>query len=694
MTIALVLPPLTQLNTPYPSIAYLARHLKGVGIESHQRDLGLELMLRALSRKGIGEVFDAVAQKADAGEPLPEPAWQALAMRRQHEQAIGPVMRFLQGHDPSLAARIVESNVLPRGPRLSRANLDAFGRMGILDAARHLATLYIEDLVDLITATIDPGFTLAQYQHHLAHGPVSFDPIAQRLSQTTLVDSWLDELTDTITQDIVCLSVPFPGTLYGALRIGARLKARGATVWMGGGYVNTELREVAEPRLWQCVDALTYDDGEGPLLALLAHHRGEPDTRHRTRTKAGLYSAPPTPTAFVPAAWYGDLPLHRYLHIIDTLNPAHRLWSDNRWNKITLAHGCYWKKCAFCDIHLDYIARFEKAPTEVLLDAMEELIEQTGISGFHIVDEAAPPRLMRDLALGILRRGMTVSWWGNIRFERAFTPDLCRLLAASGLIAVTGGLEVAEPRLLALMDKGITVPQAATAASAFRDAGVMVHAYLMYGFPTQTDAETMEAMEVVRQLFAEELLDSAFWHRFVLTRHSGVYRDPKRYSITIPDTAGAFATNDIPHTDPRGGDHDRFDTVLPRALSAWMQGQALKKSVTDWFPDKVPAPTTAPDLIASSLPEQRPRMKPGERLLWLGGEPLEDERQLLLPTAEEMVAVRGNARELAWLGRLLEAARPDRPAVLVSTAQKTYPGPWKRFASRWLALREAGLIGV
>ncbi|MDG1478356.1 MAG: radical SAM protein [Myxococcota bacterium] len=695
MKLVLVLPPLTQLNTPYPSTAYLARSLRSAGIPCSQRDLGLELMRRALSKAGLTEVFDAVAELADAGEPLPEPAWQALSLRKQHEKAIEPAMRLLSGADPSLAARILETPLLPRGPRLSRVDLTAFGTMGVLDAARHLATLYIEDLVDLITATIDPGFSIARYGHHLAVGPVGFDPIAEKLEQTTLVDAWLDALADSIEADVVGLSVPFPGTLYGALRIGRRLKARGVTVWMGGGYINTELREVDEPRLWQCVDALTYDDGEGPLQALIAHHSGGPDTRHRTRTAEGMHSASVPAEPFVPAAWYGDLDLSAYLHILDTLNPAHRLWSDNRWNKITLAHGCYWKKCAFCDIQLDYIARFEKAPTEVLLDAMEELIEETGISGFHFVDEAAPPRLMRELALGILRRGMTVSWWGNIRFEASFTPDLCRLLAASGLIAVTGGLEVAQPRLLKLMDKGITVPQAARAAAAFRGAGVMVHAYLMYGFPTQTAAETVESMEVVRQLFSEGLLDSAFWHRFVMTRHSGVYADPTRYRVSIPDTDGAFATNDIPHTDPTGADHDQFDDVLPQALAAWMRGEGLSRPVQKWFPrGSVARPKTPSDLVRRSLSPAHSPLKASARLLWLGGEPLEDDGQLLLPTADEMIAWPGRPQELAWLAALLDDAQPERDPLTMALAQKRYPGKWSRVADRWQVLRDAGLIGV
>lgn len=252
---------------------------------------------------------------------------------------------------------------------------------------------------------------------------------------------------------------------------------------MGGGYVNTELREVNEPALWEHVDALTYDDGEGPLLAWLEHAEGGPDRRHRTRTREGMFNAGFPDIGTTHAAWYGELPLRRYLSLVDSTNPAHRLWSDGRWNKITLAHGCYWKRCSFCDVNLDYIARFVPAKVASLVDDTLELCRVTGQRGVHVVDEAAPPKAMRDFAIELLARGETLSWWGNIRFERTFTPDLCRLLAAAGCIAVTGGLEVASDRLLAKMEKGVTIEQVAQAAQAFSNAGVLVHAYLMYGFP-------------------------------------------------------------------------------------------------------------------------------------------------------------------------------------------------------------------
>jgi hypothetical protein len=698
MRVALLLPPSTQLNTPYPATAYLARALRAAGHGVHQDDLGLKLALRVFSAAGLRAVFDAVEAAADEG--LPEPAWEALACRERHEAVVPGVVAFLQGRDPSLAAALVRPGFLPRGPRVRAARGEAFGRMGQSDHARYLASLYLEDLADLVASTVDAGFGFARYQHHLAVGPVSYGPIAARLAGDGLLDTWLDALVDEVLAqgpfDALGVTVPFPGTLYGALRIGQRARRAGVPVLMGGGYVNTELREVDEPRLWDSVDALTYDDGEGPVLAWLEARAGGPDRRHRTRDRGGLHAAPAPARPFNPAPDYAGLPLGDYLQVLDTLNPAHRIWSDCRWNKVTLAHGCYWKRCAFCDVNLDYIARFEPARTGALVDAMEEVVAQTGVSGFHLVDEAAPPRALRDLALAVLARGHVWSFWGNIRFERAFTPDLCRLLAAAGLIAVTGGLEVASDRVLALMDKGITVEQAARAAAAFRQAGVMVHAYLMYGFPTETAQETVDAAEVVRQLFAAGALSSAFWHRFVLTRHSRVFTDPGRYGVHFTVPTGVFATNDLPHHDPTGADADLFDAPLERSLGAWMRGEGLDRPTHSWFPrGAVPRAAVPEGRVAAAIAAATPGApEAADRPVWTGLGVLEGEGLLRIFGPAGARDLRGSPRARAWVAELLDAARPSASALQWGEVRAAFPGDPSRLDAILGPLRAAGLLFV
>ena len=280
----------------------------------------------------------------------------------------------------------------------------------------------------------------------------------------------------------------------------------------------------------------------------------------------------------------------------------HSLWSDGRWNKLTMAHGCYWGKCTFCDISLDYIKSYEPATASLLADRMELMIAQTGQNGFHFVDEAAPPALMKALAIEIIKRKLVVSWWANVRFEKSFTKDLCLLLKASGCIAVSGGLEVASDRLLELIQKGITVAQVAKVSQHFNDAGIMVHAYLMYGFPTQTVQETVDSLEMVRQLFETGVLKSAFWHLFTMTAHSPVGLAPEKYKVKkVSDTVGSFANNDIAHIDTTGANHEIFGYGLKKAILNYMHGACYEFPLQKWFEFKIPKTSIEPNYIQTQL---------------------------------------------------------------------------------------------
>ncbi|OHC71083.1 MAG: radical SAM protein [Rhodocyclales bacterium RIFCSPLOWO2_02_FULL_63_24] len=624
-----VIPPMTQLNTPYPATAYLTGFLRSRGFSAVQEDLALALVLRLFSRDGLGAVRKCIgALPRQQRTPRLQAFERAFA---QYLAAIEPVVAFLQGRDPSIAHRIAGRRFLPEGSRF--APLDAyvdpdggdplawaFGVLGVTDRARHFATLYLDDVADVLREAVDARFEFVRYAESLAQSQASFEPLAQALAAPeNLIDRTLRELTlDAVQRHaprVVLVSAPFPGNVYGAFRIAQAIKAHDAAIVtvLGGGFVNTELRELAEPRVFDYFDYVTLDDGERPLLALLDHLAGKRPREHLVRTFQRLdndvryVDARRPADADIPFAeagtptWDG-LPLDRYLSLLDMLNPMHRLWSDARWNKLTVAHGCYWKKCSFCDVSLDYISRYDAVAAGTLVDRIEAVIAETGQTGFHFVDEAAPPKALGALAEELARRGRAISWWGNIRFEKSFTPELCARLADSGCIAVSGGLEVASDRLLKLMQKGVSVEQVARVTQAFTDAGILVHAYLMYGFPTQTVQDTVDALEYVRQLFAAGCIQSGFFHRFACTVHSPVGQHPERYGVTLkPLPQVSFARNDVGFIDPTGVDHDALGVALNKALYNYMHGIGLDQNVRSWFSGRVPRSTVPSHFIERAL---------------------------------------------------------------------------------------------
>ena len=628
-----LIPPMTQLNTPYPSTAYLTGFLRSRGIEALQADLALALVLRLLSGEGLAALREAALALPEAERSGPVNFF--LDHYPRYAQTIDRVIAFLQGRDSTLAHRIAARGFLPEGPRfVALESYDdeetgdplgwAFGALGQSDRARHLATLYLNDLADVIQGAADPRFEFVRYAESLAAAQASFEPLAQALAAPpNLVDQTLAELTlATIAEhqpQLVLLSVPFPGSVYGALRIAQSIKQHhpDIRIGLGGGFVNTELRELAEPRLFDFVDFVTLDAGERPVLALVEHVAGQRSRerlvrsfmRDAERVKYLNWPEPDIPFEDVGTPTWDGLPIHDYLSLLDMLNPMHRLWSDGRWNKLTIAHGCYWKKCSFCDVSLDYIGRYETATASTLVDRIERIVAETGQTGFHFVDEAAPPKVLKALAEELLRRKVQISWWGNIRFEKTFTPELSELLAESGCIALSGGLEVASDRLLDLMKKGVTVEQVARVTRGMADAGILVHAYLMYGFPTQTLQDTVDALEYVRQLFENGCIHSGFFHRFVCTVHSPVGLNPEDYGVQlVPLPEVTFAKNDIGFIDPtpmpQGVDHDVLGRGLKKAIYNFMHGVGLEQDVREWFelPRGVcPKPTVKRERIARAL---------------------------------------------------------------------------------------------
>lgn len=635
MTVLLMTPPMTQLNTPYPATAYLTGFLRSRGYEAVQRDPAIELFLEMMTAPALDIIRQHVEENFEQFEDdeLPDVIFTFLAEFDRYRLAVEPVIRFLQGKDPSLALRIISRRFLPEGPafdtieQMEAVSGDvlkaAFGNLGVQDQAKYLATLFINDLSAVITQGVDPYFEVSRYGERLAAANPSFDNLYDTLMgepsfSSEILEQLVEQYLEETQPSVVALTVPFPGNMLGALRIAQTCKAINPDlpIVMGGGFVNTELRALKDTRVFEFVDFICLDDGERPFITLLEFFDGQREIDELVRTyflaedqhgepyvhlndNKALHDIPQTD---VGTPIYDGLPLGDYLSLCEMLNPMHRIWSDGRWNKLTIAHGCYWRKCSFCDVSLDYIDRYDAAGADLLVDRIEELIEETGQTGFHFVDEAAPPKALFALANRLIERGVVISWWGNIRFEKTFTPERCQLLADSGCIAVSGGLEVASDRLLKLMKKGVSVEQVARVTKAFSDADILVHAYLMYGFPTQTEQETVDALEMVRQMMAQGCFQSAFWHRFAATIHSPIGINPDDYGITLAERPEIlFAENDVDFTDPTGTEHEMLGEGLRKALYNYMHGIGFYQPMDFWFERPVARTTMRQDLIAKAV---------------------------------------------------------------------------------------------
>lgn len=723
----LITPPFTQLNTPYPATAYIKGFLNTKNLSSYQMDLGIEVILELFSREGIQKVFNTDIDFHHTSEN----SQRIFALREEYIKTIDQVILFLQNKNPTLARQICSMNFLPEASRFNQ--LDdmefAFGNMGLQDKAKHLATLYLEDLSDYIVENIDSDFGFSRYAERLGKSANSFDELYSKINaDPTFIDDFtlkiLNENLELVQPKLVCFSVPFPGNLYSAFRCAKFIKENYPNIKtaMGGGFPNTELREVKDVRVFEFFDFITLDDGELPLELVYENisHSEHCEKSQYKRTfllenDEVVYKNNSNRHDYkqseIGTPDYSDLQLNRYISVIEVANPMHSLWSDGRWNKLTMAHGCYWGKCTFCDISLDYIKIYEPISAKILVDRMEQLIHQTGETGFHFVDEAAPPALMREVALEILRRNLVVTWWTNIRFEKSFTQDLCFLLKISGCIAVSGGLEVASDRLLKLIDKGVSVEQVAKVTRNFTEAGIMVHAYLMYGYPTQTVQETVDSLEMVRQLFEMGILQSGFWHQFAMTAHSPVGINPEEFGVTPIKQEIKFANNDIDFTDKTGIDHSQFSFGLKKSLFNYMHGINFEIPLQDWFDFKIPKTTIHPDYIHDCLLEDENFIfKGNSKLIFLDKNVIAKDiiktkkgnswelKQITFHLKTNIVKIELDKDKADWLIKILEENSIENPKkITLQQLKNHFEEQFEDFELFWFSkpiqqLKENGII--
>jgi hypothetical protein len=272
-----ITPPFTQLNTPYPATAYIKGFLNTIAVDAFQADLGIEVILKLFSKEGLTNLFQSVND-----QPRTDNCKRILALQDEYIKTIDAVITFLQGKNPTLALQICQGDFLPEANRFNQLEeMDwAFGSMGTQDKAKHLATLYLEDLSDFIVTCVDENFGFSRYAERLGRSANSFDELYNALnSSPTFIDdilfSVLEEKFQTVQPTLFLISVPFPGNLYAAFRCGQWVKKHHPKIkiCMGGGFPNTELRSLSDARVFEFFDFIALDDGELPIQLIIENEQ-------------------------------------------------------------------------------------------------------------------------------------------------------------------------------------------------------------------------------------------------------------------------------------------------------------------------------------------------------------------------------------------------------------------------------------
>lgn len=698
----IIQPPLVQLNTPYPSGAYLLDFFNSLYEEKNVKgrvewfDLSNSFFHKIFCKHGIAHIFNSTFEKALKLSSQYESQGDdntAFHLRRFISQKefwinwIDEIIAIVCSSNSKISGRefaheFIRSAHVPRGMRVENF-LSNLNRDVSTDDAQILSSLALADLADYITLVYDQNFALIRYAEHLATSTAEFSETIEGLKAPSLNDFYKPLLLEKIASyknepTLYCISVPFPGCFESALFSADLIRKEcgdNAIIIFGGGYVNTELREISEKGIFDYCHILSYDKGYGSYIRLFDEFKnaacGIEDEKQCFNLKEAFenifdsrkfynFSYLKNGSVIIPLEKeneeykvlykkeheyirkitpdYSHIDFTKYPRLADDTNPMHRIWNDGAWLKAYIAHGCYWHRCAFCDTTLDYVKDYCLTDINSLYDSLCVQAEKTGVHGIHFVDEACPPVALQNFALKNMAvkssNKIPLTYWGNIRFEKTFDRDLADLLSAGGLTAVSAGIEIATGNGLSAVNKGTDMENIVNACCAFKEAGILIHSYMIFGFWSQSVQDLIDSMETLRQLFGAGLLDSAFWHKFTLTLHSTVYEEYKKGKYPelkiLPQKKTQFAKNDLHFEGEEKS--EKFSAPLNAALELWMHGEKLSKPVESYFPFKMPKPSIAKDYIASLIAKYEenrdrkfhkiPEQGSKEKFVWLGGVPL------------------------------------------------------------------------
>ena len=699
MKVVIIQPPIVQLNTPYPSGAYLQDFFKklksfsnldsqlsfqsdiksqsdicqasqnaqnpldleaakklspaafelakkaGYQIDSVEwKDLSIELFHRIFSKEGISQLFHNTKDKAlkmaleaeNQGDEITAYNLRRYVLTKDSwinwiDKIVALLVENKSGRET--LHEFVRSAHVPRGSRMETylANLN---REVSVDDGYLLASLALADLADYITTVYDNNFALIRYAESICASDLSKEEILKTTDSPVLKDylsPLVENLINTVSASqqepsfLFCVSVPFPGTFAAAMFIYKQLKStfgKNALITLGGGYVNTALRSVNQAELAAYIDCFSYDRGYSFYTELLANglpaaaayqtesvFGGEVAQGKANQTKTSSTSSNRQELVEIEnfmtknvAPDYEGIDFSKYPRLADDINPMHRIWSDGAWLKAYLAHGCYWHRCLFCDTKLDYVNCYKPVNIKNLYSSLLEQAKKSGVYGVHFVDEAAPPKMLEDFAS--LNKDKALTFWGNIRFEKAFSRDLADILAKGGLIGVSGGIEMACGEGLSNINKGIDIKTLVFSLAAFKEAGILTHAYMIYGYYNETPQMLIDSAETLRQLFKAGLLDSSFFHKFTLTKHSTLFAEWE--AGKHPDLHPIFPKNNFTDYELhfKGEEKsEKYGAPLSLAVNAWMHRKSLDKPVEKWFNFPMPKPTVKKDFVEKALEE-------------------------------------------------------------------------------------------
>jgi hypothetical protein len=511
MKVMLLFPPNWTPSMPHLALPTLSAFLRGHGVEVIQRDLNIEVFDAVLTRSYLEA---SIAQlRHDYGPRGDRQPHRAIAAPR--DQVVWALTHGMQ-----IAAQVERAKALVRSMAFFDGPIGLNAFEIITDALQIASLPFFPAALEI--GTYRPALTADSSANILREVR---DPHVNML-----IELYRKQILADIEReqpDVVGISIPSMAQMLPGMTIAALIKDRGLAchVTVGGPHI-TMLRErlAQSPAMFDLIDSAVVFDGEVPLLKLIeaigtgADLASVPNLIYRDGDTIRVSARKePEKIGALPMPDFDGLPLDRYL----TPQLALPLLS---------ARGCYFGKCAFCNVGYGEAENFSLMRSEILAEQMLTLKRKYGVQQIFFSDEALTPRTLRELSQILKRDGVPLLWGGCARFERPITGELLEQMYAGGCRMILFGLESASENIMQRMVKGTQLEHMHRILRESTAAGIWNHTFFFFGFPGET---LDDAQQTVNFLYEhKQHVNSAAFGTFLLEIDAPAHRYPASFGIT------------------------------------------------------------------------------------------------------------------------------------------------------------------
>jgi hypothetical protein len=515
MRAVLFYPPTTDPTAPYHSLAYLSSYIRSHGFS--------DVLVRDLN----AEVYHYFTSKAVL-QQLQMKWWNrvaSLCIKTALTRLEQLEYRYL------MQGIALDSGAVDRAAAVLRSSVDFYDVQHYSRAVETIQGLLRALSCEGIPGQFTDSFSLAENIFSLSNvSDLTNCELLERLANP--FSMFLNPTIEQIAAepyDLFGIGVTYTSQLPYALWLVRRLRALkpNGFIVLGGTEIS-DCWKYSVPQdvfynIFDGADACVIGEGEEALLALCKLCNDE------------NVSMPIPNTVFLAAGRQQKVSI-TYIDLRKLPTPDYSMLNSEAYlSPETISYysptrGCYWNRCTFCDYGLNFgtpTAPWRQRPLPTVIDDLRSIARNARFV-YLSVDVLAPGALVR-LAQALVLANIELKWAAEIRLERYFTAERCKLLAKSGCIAVSVGFESGSQRILDRIDKGIDISAVKETICNLHTAGIAVQLMGFTGFPSEGPADITSTLQFLQET-------QPFWSvagigRFTLTPGAIVARDPKKFNL-------------------------------------------------------------------------------------------------------------------------------------------------------------------